>query len=198
MFASGNSKENRIALTFDDGPHPGYTEKILKVLDQYGIKATFFVIGQNAEYYKEALDKVIAGGHQVGSHTYSHKHIRTQSQQELERELERNRELLSSFGIVPTIFRPPEGVCNGNVYRASAKENCDIILWTVDTGDWASPPTELIVKRVTGYVKNGDIILMHDYVSGVSHTAEALEIIIPELLRQGYEFVTVNELIKGQ
>lgn len=195
VYASGNGGGRRIALTFDDGPHPEYTDKILDVLAKYGVKATFFVIGENAGYYPEPLARAVFEGHSIGSHTYSHRHIKSLSRAELGEEMKKNAEVLEKFGAKPKLFRPPEGVCDQKVIGLAEENGCDVILWTVDTEDWRSKPAKSIVDNVLSHVHGGEIILMHDYIVGQSHTAEALEVIIPRLLSNGYEFVTVEKLI---
>ncbi len=195
VYASGADSSKQIALTFDDGPHPVYTDRILDVLGKYGVRATFFAIGQNVEYYPEPFARLVAEGHSVGGHTYSHGHIKGMTQQRLQEEFMKSRKVFEKFGVTPRLFRPPEGVCDEKVIEISAKESCEIILWRVDTGDWRSPSKEHIVETVLNHVKGGEIILMHDYVAGKSNTPDALEVLLPELLSRGYEFVTVEELI---
>ncbi|MBQ9467574.1 MAG: polysaccharide deacetylase family protein [Clostridia bacterium] len=194
IYACGSGGKY-LALTFDDGPHPVYTDRILKTLKKYGVRATFFVIGENVGYYPGVLERVLADGHAIGSHTFSHRHVSSVSRAQFFEEYRKNDRLLRSFGVETKLFRPPEGVCDAKVQALSARFDCDIILWSVDTEDWRSPPVYKIVRAVLDRVQGGEIILMHDYVSGESHTAAALEIILPELLSRGFEFVTVGELI---
>lgn len=199
VYRKSLGSAKRIALTFDDGPHPRLTPKILEILDEYGIKATFFVIGQNVENYPEAMKLLAESGCEIGNHTYSHKNIRTMSEGQIEFEISKcNELLLKEFGVIPSIVRPPQGVYNSNLQRVSNSANCNIILWSIDTRDWAHTNPWEISKKVLGSVSNGDIILMHDYVAGFSPTCDALRLIIPELLERGYEFVTVSELIKDE
>ncbi len=195
VYACGQTAGKRIALTFDDGPHPKYTDQILDVLGRYGVKATFFVVGQNAVYYPKPLERTISEGHSVGGHTFSHAHVKSMSGQQLRSEFEKTEKTLEGFGVHPGLFRPPEGVCDRKVIDISREYQCDVILWTIDTGDWRSPSKEHIVSSVLEHIRGGEIILMHDYVSGKSNTPAALEVILPQLLKDGYEFVTVEELI---
>lgn len=194
VFSSGNREEKTIALTFDDGPHPIYTDEIREILDAYGIKATFFVIGVNAEQYPEPLMRLKEDGHLIGSHTYRHRHIGKQSEAQLYEDMAQNERVLARFGIIPTLFRPPEGVCEKKVIEAAGRYDYNIILWTVDTEDWRALPAERIAERALKAIHGGEIILMHDYVDH-SNTPEALRMIIPKLLEEGYRFVTVEELI---
>lgn len=195
VYASGPAESRKIALTFDDGPHPCYTDEILDILKEYKVKATFFVIGQNAEYYPEPFQRTVAEGHSVGSHTFSHRHLKNLNEEQLRKEFAQNRQTLEKFGVCPVLFRPPEGVCDRKVLKVAHENGCDIILWSVDTGDWRCPALESILSNVRRNVKGGEIILMHDYVSGNSQTPAALRILLPELLKKGYVFVTVEELI---
>ena len=193
------SSDKKIALTFDDGPHPRITPEILEILNEYGIKATFFVIGQNVVNYPETMKLVIESGCEIGNHTYSHKNFKNLGVSEIQDEFERCRQtLLDNFLVDPTLVRPPQGICTEDLCNVSEQMNYDIILWSIDTKDWAHTSAEDISRNILANAKSGDIILMHDYVSGKVGTCDALRIIIPELINRGFEFVTVGELIKNQ
>ena len=194
--ASGGKK---IALTFDDGPHPRYTPKILSMLEEYGITATFFVVGVNALNYPEAMRKLVESGCEIGNHTYYHKNLSTLTKEEIAEEIGRCEDvLLEKYSVKTTLLRPPEGMYSETVLSESRAENYDIILWNIDTRDWAHTPSAEIARNVLGKVRGGDIILMHDYVSGENQTLGALRLIIPELLERGFEFVTVSELLEDE
>lgn len=195
VYACGKNAGNEIALTFDDGPHPEYTLQILDILKEEGVRATFFVIGENVGQHPEILSRIISEGHAVGNHTYAHHRPICQTKDDLYRDLEKNRRLLQSFSVEDRLFRPPGGEYDEKVLSLAAQMDFDIILWTVDTVDWRAPAPEEIVNRVLSNVKSGDIILMHDYVWGKSSTPEALRILLPILKEQGYTFLTVDELI---
>ena len=190
-----DESEKKIALTFDDGPHPRITKEVISILREYGITATFFVIGQNADNYPETMKLLAESGHEIGNHTYSHKNLKKMNEEEIRVEFDKCNETLSRFGVYPTLMRPPEGFFSEDVIKVSMGMDYDIILWSIDTLDWAHTPSSDIVRSVLDNAKGGDIILMHDYLSGYGGTIEALRIIIPELLKQGFEFVTVSELI---
>ena len=188
---------NKIALTFDDGPHPVYTGKILDVLEKYNVKATFFIIGENAKYYQDTLIKIVNKGHELGNHTFSHAIIKDKSAVDITKEIEDCQNAIYDIcGENTVLFRPPGGIMadvaaeDGELF-----ENYDIILWSVDTMDWACHDPQKIAECVINNTKSGDIILMHDYIGKNSPTPEALDIIIPSLIEKGYEFVTVGELI---
>ena len=190
---TGNKK---IALTFDDGPHPRYTPQILDILAEYGIKATFFEVGENVIYYSDAARRVAAEGHEIGNHTYTHPHIKNLNEAQLSEETSRCESAITNVtGVKPRLFRPPEGVVDTAVKTWATKNGYSVVLWSVDTRDWAGTSVEEMVKNVDENAHSGSIILMHDYVSRRSHTIEALRKIIPMLLDKGYEFVTVSELM---
>ena len=190
---------NKIALTFDDGPHPVYTPKILDLLDKYQIKATFFVVGTNAEYYKNTLMEIVKRGHEIGNHTFSHAIIKDKSIRDIKDEIEACRNAVYDIcGENTVLFRPPGGLMSDiKAEDTELFESYDIILWSIDTMDWAHNKPEKIAEYVINNTKSGDIILMHDYIGKDSPTPDALEIIIPLLLEKGYEFVTVGELISS-
>ena len=192
----GQGQGDRIALTFDDGPHPEYTAEILDILAEYGIHATFFVIGSNVDQYPELLERELSEGHEIGNHTDTHPHLRGINGALLFDEVEKCENAIKSVtGVTPTLFRPPEGVIEDSVKVMAQEKNYSLILWDVDTRDWAGRSSADIVKNVTENVSSGDIILMHDYISKKCHTVEAIDVIIPMLLERGYKFVTVSELI---
>ena len=194
---SVSSDEKLIALTFDDGPHKKYTNEILDILDEYSIKATFFVVGVCAEKYPDIIAREIASGHEIGNHTYSHIHLRNANGEQIAGEIDKTEQLLmENNGYSTTLFRPPEGVCNDTVRAVAKNMNYSLVLWTVDTKDWVPSSCESIVNSIMKNVSGGEIILMHDYVVGKSNTPDALRIIIPKLLENGYRFVTVSELLK--
>ena len=191
--------DKRIALTFDDGPHPRMTREILGILKEYGITATFFVIGQNAVNYPDTMKLLVESGCEIGNHTYSHENFKNMSPCEMYEQFRKCTEILSErFSVEPTLMRPPQGVCAEGVYSAAREMDYDIILWSIDTRDWAHTSATDISQNILRNARGGDIILMHDYIAGHSGTCEALRIIIPELLGRGYEFVTASELIKSQ
>jgi len=197
VFSSCHAGETKqIALTFDDGPHPVYTREILDILAEYDIRATFFVIGQNAEWFPGLVQEELAAGHEIGNHTYHHANLRTvQYETVLHEILDMENAVWENVECRPHLLRPPGGLYGEDVCRAAAALDYTVILWSVDTRDWDHPTVEQIVENVLGNAEGGDIILFHDYVSGSSPTPEALRQIIPVLLAEGYEFVTVSELL---
>lgn len=194
-----DNSEKKIALTFDDGPHKEYTPQILDVLDEYGIKATFFVIGNNCKENIDLLKREIRAGHEIGNHTYSHPHIAKIDTETLIGEIIKTEDILFELEEKrPNLFRPPEGVYSQTVSEMLEKLDYIPVLWTVDTLDWKGLDAQKIADTVTDNVFSGAIILCHDYVSGRSGTPDALKIFIPELIEQGYQFVTISELLSSK
>ena len=199
VYNSNEKASNKIAITFDDGPHPRNTPEILKILDKHGIKATFFVIGINAKNYPEALSMVIDAGHEIGNHTYSHQVIKSKSKEEITKEIiETEKEISKKNEFITTLIRPPCGFYDDSLISLAEENEYKIVLWSIDTHDWAHASVESIVSTITKNVKGGDIILFHDYISGENNTPIALQIIIPKLKSLGYEFVTVSELLQDE
>lgn len=199
IVRNGSREQKYIALTFDDGPHPQYTNEILDLLKKHNIKATFFVLGQFAEEYPDLVRRQVNEGHEIGNHTYSHFDITKISKDKFKEEFYRTQEIISSLtGVQSKVFRPPYGLYNENVVRIINEQQSNIILWTYDqdSKDWSNPGVDKIITTTVSNIKNGDIILFHDYVyHETSNTVSALESIIPELTNQGYNFVTVSELM---
>ncbi|HOS18082.1 MAG TPA: polysaccharide deacetylase family protein [Clostridia bacterium] len=182
-----------IALTFDDGPYPEVTAEILDVLEEYGVTATFFVLGSRVEGCEEALLRMEALGCEVGNHTWSHANLTALSAEQCVAEIEStNREIERVLGHGAAVVRPPFGYYNQTVRSAVPYP---LVLWTIDTGDWRmSDPAEL-ARYVLAQVKEGCVILMHDQQAT---TAKAMRAVIPELMGAGFRFVTVSELIDSE
>ena len=196
VYRSVSTEKKQIALTFDDGPHPVLTPRVLKILAQYGVKATFFMVGQNVMSYSEAAKAVIEAGHEVGNHTFSHPHIANLSEQAIFEEIGKCEDALEELcEYRPHLLRTPQGALTPSLERCLSDDDYILVLWSLDTRDWDNKSTECIAQTVLANVKAGDIILMHDFIGHNSKTPEALEKIIPILLSQGYEFVTVSELL---
>lgn len=184
-------KFKRVALTFDDGPHPRNTEKILELLKKYNAKATFFMLGSNVEHYPEIAKKIAEEGHETGNHTWNHKDLRIQTPEKIMEEVEKTNEIIERVtGVLPSVFRPPYGTTNEQVETAVLMTP---VMWTVDTLDWKNRDPEAIIEIVQSNVEDGSIILMHDIHDA---TVEALEVILEYLDKEGYNFVTISELEK--
>ena len=196
VFYRRDNDNMEIALTFDDGPHPYYTPLILEILEEYNIKATFFMIGENVKYYPAAAEAVLKAGHEIGNHTNHHKGMKSMTAEDIRREIEDcEDEIFSLSEYRPKLVRPPEGAMSEQVRQVVKELNYRIILWDLDTLDWAHTPPEEICRHVLTEADAGNIILMHDFIGHNSPTPAALRMIIPALLSRGYKFVTVGELL---
>lgn len=196
VYKSVNNDEMKIALSFDDGPHPVYTPEVLSVLKKYNIKATFFVIGENANYYPDLVRQINEEGHELGNHTFTHTLSKNINDKVLTYEIIKSHETIKDIcGYDVKLFRPPGGIINDKVKETAGELGYKIVLWNIDTRDWAHSSVGSITKNVLSNTKSGSIVLFHDYIYKNSPTVEALEKIIPKLKEQGYTFVTVGELI---
>ena len=197
VYSSHMNDGNKIALTFDDGPHPQYTPLILDILREYNVHATFFLIGENAERNPELVRRILREGHEIGNHTYLHKNLKEHTSGGIYEEIAMAEEAILRIADQRTkLLRPPGGLYDKQVCETAHRLDYDIILWTVDTFDWKHPTPEEIIQTVESNVQCGDIILCHDFIGGApSPTPDAIRKIIPDLLRRGYEFVSVSELI---
>lgn len=184
-----------IALTFDDGPHPKTTYEILKVLKEKDVKATFFALGENVKQHPEILAKAKAEGHEIASHSYTHRHLKKLNKAECGEEMDNAESIIGKIAGRPTLFRPPGGLYNEDVLKEAEKRNYTIVLWSIDTLDWQRPGVGSVVKKVMDQAKSGSIVLMHDGLYPMP-TPRALEIIIDRLRAKNYSFVTVGELLK--
>lgn len=200
FFLQGAANENQVALTFDDGPDPRFTNDVLDVLNQYNVPATFFLMGSRAVAYPEIVTRIQNEGHVIGNHTYFHPNLAEESSLEtLEREVSRTEDALNDIiGFRTRLFRPPYGFLYNELVEKLAEMNYFVIGWSVDSLDWQEDPPEVIASNVLDITHPGAIILMHDgadWDGDRTNTIEALKQIIPTLQEQGYEFVTVPELL---
>ncbi len=195
---TGNTTENtaeymeikRIALTFDDGPHPSYTEKLLDGLKERGVRATFFVTGEHAELHPDIVRRMSKEGHLIGNHTYSHIQLTSGNKETFKEELRRTNEVITKItGNEVLYVRPPYGSWD----KAFEKElNMLPVLWSVDPLDWCCNDAACVTRKVVKAVSENDIILLHDYYAS---SVEAALMIVDTLQEEGYEFVTVEELL---
>lgn len=190
VAASNMVESKKIALTFDDGPHPYYTEQLLDGLKERDVRATFFVLGKHAEQYPELVERMNEEGHLIGNHTYSHMQLSQRNSEAFKEELIKTNELLEELtGQEVQYVRPPYGTWD----KKFEKElNMFPVLWNIDPLDWSSKNVTGIVQKVKSKAKDNGIILMHDeYKTTVTAALQ----IIDELKEEGYEFVTVEELL---
>ena len=179
-----------IALTFDDGPYPKVTGHILDVLEKNGVCATFFVLGSRIEGHEDMLTRMDELGCEIGNHSFSHADLTRLSKADCQRELsDTDAEIRRVTGHEASVVRPPYGYYNKTVRSAAGRP---LILWTVDTNDWRGKAPGEIADYVIQQAKEGSVILMHDQQT---QTADAMEMIIPTLIEEGFRFVTVSELL---
>lgn len=180
----------KVALTFDDGPHPYYTEQLLDGLKKRGVKATFFVTGEHASLHPEVIERMNEEGHLIGNHTYSHIQLKSSNREKFKEELVKTNEIIEGITGKEVVFvRPPYGTWDKSF---EAELNMIPVLWTVDPLDWCSKNVACVVDKVVNKAKENDIILMHDYYES---TVTAAFEIVDQLQKEGYEFVTVEEIL---
>jgi polysaccharide deacetylase family sporulation protein PdaB len=193
------TKEKVIALTFDDGPSSAYTPKILDILKQYQAKATFFVVGSCVKDHPDIAKREILEGHEIANHTYHHSVFRGLSEEEIREELRKTQQTIEELtGFSPKLFRPPGGYYSDTIIHVANQEGYTVVMWSwhQDTHDWKKPGVNRIVKKVLSNARKGDIVLFHDHGGDRRQTIAALKIILPELKKRGYKFVTISELLK--
>jgi peptidoglycan/xylan/chitin deacetylase (PgdA/CDA1 family) len=192
---SESQSKGKVALTFDDGPGV-YTQAILNTLKQYDVKATFFMIGQNAESHPDLVKLVNSGGHVIGNHTYDHQQLSKFSYDKQMDEIKSTNDILKN--IVSSLnvhwFRPPYGDYNDDTTKVLDNLGMSMVLWNVDPRDWSGRSAEEIANSVISNTKDGSIVLMHDGVANSVETAKALPTIIQTLKDKGFQLVTVSEL----
>ena len=180
----------KIAITFDDGPHPSYTAQLLDGLKGRGIHATFFVTGEHAEANPEIIKRMQEEGHLIGNHTYSHIQLTEKNREIFREELIRTNEIIEEItGEEVQYVRPPYGSWD----KSFEKElNMFPVLWNVDPLDWCSKNVACITRKIVSKAEENDIILMHDYYeTSVTAALRAID----ELMEGGYTFVTVEEIL---
>ncbi|NSC23438.1 polysaccharide deacetylase family protein, partial [Streptomyces albus subsp. chlorinus] len=182
--------ERVIALTFDDGPHPEHTPALLEVLRRHGVQATFFVVGENIAVYPELLHEIVADGHALGNHTYSHHQLTRMRPGAIRSELGRTSELIDQVvGFSPHWCRAPYGDWHGTSLEICSELGMEPMGWSLDTADWRRPGTAGIVRTVTDQAAPGAIVLQHDGGGPRHQTVEAVDRYLPVLRARGWTCV---------
>lgn len=182
--------KKKIAITFEDGPHPFYTPLILDTLSSRNTLATFFILGNRAQDYPDLIERIAVDGHSIGNHSWSHPQMTRLSFDALNNQYERTQELVATItGSAPLIYRPPYGIYNENVISILKSP---AVLWSIDPGDLVYKDSAYITNYVIDHAFDGAIILLRDTNA---HTTQALSAIIDELTQLGYAFVTVDQLL---
>ncbi len=182
-----------VALTFDDGPNNSTTGRILDVLEQYNCRATFFVVGSRLRANSTSVKRASLMGCEIGSHSYDHARLDHMKKSGIKKEFKKTNAILKKLtGKKASIVRTPYGATGKRVLNAV---NYPVILWSIDSQDWKTRNKKKTVKCIMNNVKDGDIILMHDLYE---ETADAVSVIVPELLKQNYQLVTVSEMMEAK
>ncbi|MCX7595990.1 MAG: polysaccharide deacetylase family protein [Fischerella sp.] len=194
----GDCNSRAIALSFDDGPHPQYTPKLLQVLDRYQITANFFWLGACVNRSPSIAKEICERGHWVGLHGYDHRNFPLLSPHDLRDSLEKTQAAVyDACNLQPEQVRdvrPPNGLFTPKTLKLLQQWNYRTVMWSVVPEDWVRPGVTTVVRRVLKEVTNGSIIVLHDGACGGEDVAEITRLLIPQLLQQGYQFVTVDEL----
>lgn len=194
-FSSVRNDGNYIAMTFDDGPHPKNTPRLLDILRQRNVKATFYVIGNSVNLYPEITRRIVAEGHEIGNHTWNHPNLTKLSNASVRKELDTTRDaIIRATGVQPRTMRPPYGALRISQREMIHSEyGYPTILWDVDPLDWKRPGTAVVKSRILSGTSSGSIVLAHDLHST---TVDAMPTTLDALLAKGFRFVTVSQLLK--
>lgn len=187
-------KNNWVAITFDDGPHPDFTPKVLKLLEKYNAKASFFCVGQQVIQFGAITKDIVDGGHTIGNHTYSHSNaFGFLGTQKVLVELQKtNKTIKDITGLHAKLYRPAFGVTNPNINRAVKKMKLQTIGWSIRSLDTTKRSKKAILERITSRIKKGDIILLHD---SSEKTVEVLEQLLLFLQQNKMQSVSVDQLL---
>ena len=192
---SSNIDPNKpmVALTFDDGPYDVVDNKLLDLLEQYGVKATFFVVGNRLQHYPDIVERMVADGHEIGVHTWEHATLTKLDEAGIIRQIDLTQEALQNMvGYTCDALRPPGGAYNDFVKQVVGSQGMYLANWSVDTLDWKYRDADSVYEKAMSGVHDGAIILCHDLYES---TAAAMERVIPELIERGYQLVTLSELL---
>ena len=186
------SNEKRVALTFDDGPNPKTTPEVLKTLDEYQVKATFFLLGTNVKSNPDIVKEIKKANHEIASHTNAHSDLTTLTPEQVKADIDKSDQAIKEItGEKPAYIRPPYGAVNKKVAEIIKRP---LIQWSVDSNDWSLKNKEKIAERVKSTVYPGSIILLHDIQE---QSAQALPDISRFLKEENYELVTISELLNS-
>ncbi|WP_330240985.1 polysaccharide deacetylase family protein [Streptomyces sp. NBC_00525] len=179
----------RVALTFDDGPSPLHTDRVLRILKSFGVPAAFFCVGLQVRARPDLVRRMVDEGHEVGNHTWSHAYLPELGEDETVRQLRTtSRVIAEATGVPPVLARPPYGGRGGTVLRATADEGLTTVLWDVEASDWTLPGADAIADSVLRQARDGSVVLLHDGGGERDQTVAALPRIIGGLLDRGFQF----------
>lgn len=196
VHVRGSARRRAVALTFDDGPEPPYTERILDILGEFGAKATFFVVGSQVLHHPVLARRILDEGHLLGNHTHSHPNLLLRAPGAAREELAlASASIERVTGIWPQWFRPPFGFRYPWNVTQAARLGQATVTWSLNPRDFENPPPDVLAQRVLRQARSGDIVLMHDGMRDQSCTVAALPTILRELARQGFELLRVDQLL---
>jgi peptidoglycan/xylan/chitin deacetylase (PgdA/CDA1 family)/GT2 family glycosyltransferase len=206
VLSNGDRNSLRIALTFDDGPNEPYTSQVLSILEQYRIKATFFIIGRNALRYPETCRRIVAAGNVIGNHSHHHlKSLCLRPGKTVARDIERaHQAIYECTGLEPKLFRPPHGFRTPWLMRTVRSLGYTVVTWDNMTSDWnAEKSGDEIILAILGQARPGGVIVLHDGRDtrlnyDRSHMLQALPFVIETLIERGFQFVTIPELLESE
>jgi len=200
IFLHGPRNQNRISLTFDDGPDDVWTPQVLNALKQHNIKATFFIVGERAAAHPQVLQRIVREGHVVGNHSWDHPNFTKITADERVSQINRTAQTIEQIAKVKTkLFRPPYGALDPDIVREIASMDYDIIFWDVDSLDWSGLNGPQVVANVLAHAERGSIILQHcagGHGENLSGTVAAIPYLATVLEKEGFQFATVPELLK--
>jgi peptidoglycan/xylan/chitin deacetylase (PgdA/CDA1 family) len=198
LYAASGRAGRALALTYDDGPSPEVTPSLLSCLDEHGARATFFVLGREAERHPELVARIAAEGHELGNHAYSHTRGEKLGDDDVLAEIRRTGELVeAAAGSTPVLFRPPFGVDRLRATRLARRLGLRTVLWSVDSGDWRGLSAAEVADRVIARVRPGAVVLLHDGGRSAPVSLEATRVFLPELRARGFELATASELLRA-
>jgi len=200
-----NSTEKLVALTFDDGPSPVWTPKILDELNKAQVKATFFMLGEHVAKYPDVARRVVREGHEIGNHTYDHHVLIYYTMAELETELNNASNVIKGVtGVTTKYFRPPKAWLTPDEKVKVTQMGYKVILWSLNAKDWVTFDDRYMVRYISKNIRPGDILLFHDSGGAFSseggdrsETVSCIKGLVEKLKEKGYRFVTISELLEG-
>ena len=193
-----------LALTYDDGPNDPWTLRLLEVLDRHSVEATFFVLGNFVQQKPEIVRALANAGHVIGNHSWDHPRLIFASNAELRRQVDQTQSaIFDACGVTPTLFRPPYGGRRPGTLQAVRTLGLEPVMWNVTCYDWKATSADKVIAHARRQIRGGDVILMHDgdqraMGADRGHSVEATDRIIAQYKAQGYQFVTVPEMMKKQ
>jgi len=198
IFSRINTSQKVVALTFDDGPDPVFTPQVLDILKQYGIPATFFVVGNKVVEHLDIIQHLVKDGHQVENHTYTHPNMQAEKLAGVQREIvDAQTVIRAATGREPVFFRPPRKLYNQQVLDVALSNGLTTVLWGICVENSACPTPAQMAQRVLEHAEPGLIILAHDGLLDRSRTVQALPLIIQGLKELGYQFVTLDTMVNS-